>query len=260
MKRLILISLAAVIAITFFVGGFISAYLMQQQVIKSLEEQIRDRDGEIANLNEQLVEERNKVSSLSSELESLKALLSKVEQAEKEARQVLEEKEAELAQLKTQLGESDSRVKELEAKIARISNALEKLSNDRVLLSWLRNDVPSDREGALRHWNETRDIAARSDPSLAIAVDKIIASLGVFFDWIESFPQDVTYEQGPLGDLCSWTLSRPDAPYNLRVFCEWLFSQPPGVDEYSQKANQFIEEVYLVVISHIDELSKAIKD
>ena len=260
MKTVQLAALTAVVAIIFFTVGFYVAYSMQQVNISELESMLEQKESEVISLNQQLTESRNKASQLSAEVDRLNKLVDELEKAEQKAREELAKAEQELQTLRSNLDEKTNKIQELERKINSLRDIVEKLRNDRVLLNWIRNDVPNDRTEAMRFWNDTRVLAAKSDPSLAASVDEIRANLGIYFDWLESFPQDVAFEQSPVIDMCSWVLQNPDAPYNFKRFCQWVFSQPPGVELYGQAINNFIDSVYLVVISHIDSLAKMMEE
>ncbi len=260
MKPIQVVAIVGVVAILFFTLGFYVAYSIRQDDVTRLRSVLENKESEISMLNQQLTEARNKANQLSAEVDRLNKLVDELEKAERKAREELAKTEQELQTLNTNLDEKTSRIQELERKINSLREVLEKLKNDRVLLNWIRNDVPSDRTEAMRFWNDTRVLAAKSDPSLAASVDEIRANLGIYFDWLESFPQDVTFEQSPVIDMCNWILQNPEAPYNFRRFCQWVFSQPPGVELYGQAINSFIDSVYLVVMSHIDSLSKIMEE
>lgn len=260
MRIIQVVSLVAVVAIVFFTAGFYVAYNMQQVSVKELGRLLEEREGEVRSLNQQLAEARNRANELSAEVDRLSKLVEELERAEKKAREELAKAEQQLNMLNANLDEKTEAVQKLEEKINSLREIVEKLKNDRVLLNWIRNDIPNERDEAMRFWNDTRVLAARSDSSLAASVDEIRANLGIYFDWLESFPEDVTFEQSPFIDMCNWILQNPESPYNLRSFCQWVFSQPAGVGLYGEAINNFIDAVYLVVMSHIDRLSDVIEE
>jgi prefoldin subunit 5 len=189
-----------------------------------------------------LSEANNQGSRLQADLRSLQTA---VEEARREAQQLrveLEKLDRQASELRSQLSTARGELDSLKSKVEQVQKVLGLLENDRVLISWIRTDPPGEREAARDYWNETRALALRSDPNLALTVDKILASLDLYFDWLDSFP--------PLTGT-----SRQEIVAWCPLYIDWLLNAPPGVDEYSNAVNQFRQEAMLVFIAHIDSLS-----
>jgi ABC-type transporter Mla subunit MlaD len=189
-----------------------------------------------------LSEANNQGSRLQADLRSLQTA---VEEARREAQQLraeLEKLDRQASELRSQLSSARGELDSLKSKVEQVQKVLGLLENDRVLISWIRTDPPGEREAARDYWNETRALALRSDPNLALTVDKILASLDLYFDWLDSFP------------LLTGT-SRQEIVAWCPLYIDWLLNAPPGVDEYSNAVNQFRQEAMLVFIAHIDSLS-----
>ncbi len=189
-----------------------------------------------------LSEANNQGSRLQADLRSLQTA---VEEARREAQQLraeLEKLDRQASELRSQLSTARGELDSLKSKVEQVQKVLGLLENDRVLISWIRTDPPGEREAARDYWNETRALALRSDPNLALTVDKILASLDLYFDWLDSFP--------PLTGT-----SRQEIVAWCPLYIDWLLNAPLGVDEYSKAVNQFRQEAMLVFIAHIDSLS-----
>jgi chemotaxis protein histidine kinase CheA len=189
-----------------------------------------------------LSEANNQGSRLQADLRSLQTA---VEEARREAQQLraeLEKLDRQASELRSQLSTARGELDSLKSKVEQVQKVLGLLENDRVLISWIRTDPPGEREAARDYWNETRALALKSDPNLALTVDKILASLDLYFDWLEKAPSlNATSRQ----EIVKW----------CPLYIDWLLNAPPGVDEYSKAVNQFRQEAMLVFIAHIDSLS-----
>ncbi|MEM1938000.1 MAG: hypothetical protein QXH14_07545, partial [Candidatus Caldarchaeum sp.] len=100
---------------------------------------------------------------------------------------------------------------------------------------------------ARQYWNETRALALKSDPNLVNTVDEVLASLDLYFDWIARFPPLTGFSRQ---EIIAW----------CPLWVDWQLNAPPGVENYSNAAQQFSQEVMLVVIGHIDSLTRALED
>jgi len=189
-----------------------------------------------------LSEANNQGSRLQADLRSLQTAVEEARRESQQLRAELEKLDRQASELRSQLSTARGELDSLKSKVEQVQKVLELLENDRVLISWIRTDPPGEREAARDYWNETRALALRSDPNLALTVDKILASLDLYFDWLDSFP--------PLTGT-----SRQEIVAWCPLYIDWLLKAPPGVDEYSNAVNQFRQEAMLVFIAHIDSLS-----
>lgn len=239
--------IAIVISIALgFAAGYITLQYVQQAQIDSLQAELKAREDEIASLNTRLSQLVNELNRLTADLSSEKSITASLQDTLNQYREQIAELENRVSTLSQSIEEARARSSEAMGKLEQARASLELLENDRVLLSWLNTDPPGTREGDREYWNETRALAARSNPSLAFSVDKILSNLDLYYDWQDKFPN-------PAGN------TREDFINWCPLFVDWLFSQPPGADQYSEAIRQFTEEVVLVVISHIDGIARALE-
>ncbi len=238
------ILLAASVATSLFIGIAIAAvyYLSVLQTTEatyqSLVENLRAENIRLQNL---LTDATNEASRLQSDLRNLQSLLEKAEQRARQFSERAELLDKQVGDLSSQLNSARKELEDLRSKVNQVRDILTLLENDRVLLSWIRAEPPLDRESARRFWNETRALAERSDPSLALSVDKILANLDLYFDWLDKFPRPTGTSREELVAWCP-------------LYIDWILTAPPGVDEYINAITQFQQEVFLVIIGHIDSL------
>ncbi|MEM4189317.1 MAG: hypothetical protein QW544_02215 [Candidatus Caldarchaeum sp.] len=243
------IVLATAVAVALFVGVVAGAAYYTYVLGESEARYQRIVDGlraENLRLQNLLTEATNQVNRLQADVRSLQTAVENAEQNARRLRENAESLERRLDQLSSQLSSATQDINNLRSKITRVNEILTLLENDRVLVSWIRTDPPGEREPARQYWNETRALALKSDPNLALTVDKILASLDLYFDWVDKFP--------PLRGT-----SRQEIVAWCPLYIDWLLNAPPGVEEYTNAINQFRQEVFLVVIGHIDSLSKALE-
>jgi ABC-type transporter Mla subunit MlaD len=236
---------AAIVVVALFAGVAVTAvyytFVLGEAESRS-QAVIAELRSENLRLQNLLSEANNQGSRLQADLRSLQTA---VEEARREAQQLraeLEKLDRQASELRSQLSTARGELDSLKSKVEQVQKVLGLLENDRVLISWIRTDPPGEREAARDYWNETRALALRSDPNLALTVDKILASLDLYFDWLDSFP--------PLTGT-----SRQEIVAWCPLYIDWVLKAPPGVDEYSNAVNQFRQEAMLVFIAHIDSLS-----
>ncbi|MEM4189221.1 MAG: hypothetical protein QW544_01725 [Candidatus Caldarchaeum sp.] len=240
----------AAVVVALFVGVVAGAvyysYLLSESEARYQKavEELRAENTRLQNL---LAEATNQMNRLQADVRSLQTSVENAEQNARQLRDRAASLEAQLGQLSSQLGSATQELSSLRSKVNRVNEILTLLENDRVLVSWIRTDPPAERESARQYWNETRALASKSDPNLALTVDKILASLDLYFDWSEDFP--------PLTGT-----SRQEIVAWCPLYIDWVLNAPPGVDEYTNAINQFRQEVFLVVIGHIDSLSKVLEN
>jgi len=236
---------AAIVVVALFAGvAFTAVYY--SYVLGEVESRSQAAMAELRAENLRLQNLLAEANSQSSRLQAdLRSLQTSIEEARREAQQLrarLETLDRQVSELGSQLSTTRGELDSLKNKVEQVKKVVELLENDRVLISWIRSGPPGEREGARDYWNETRALALRSDPNLALTVDKILASLDLYFDWLDKFP--------PLTGT-----SREEIVRWCPLYIDWLLTAPPGVNEYQDAINQFREEAMLVFIAHIDSLS-----
>jgi ABC-type transporter Mla subunit MlaD len=237
---------AAIVVVALFAGVAVTAayytFVLGEAESRS-QAAIAELRAENLRLQNLLSEANNQGSRLQADLRSLQTA---VEEARREAQQLraeLEKLDRQASELRSQLSTARGELDSLKSKIEKVKKVLELLENDRVLISWIRTDPPGERKAARFYWNETRTLALKSDPNLALTVDKILASLDLYFDWLEKAP--------PLNA----TSTRQEIVKWCPLYIDWLLKAPPGVNEYQEAIKQFRQEAFLVFIAHIDSLS-----
>ncbi|MEM3031648.1 MAG: hypothetical protein QW756_01395 [Nitrososphaerota archaeon] len=229
-----------------FALGYIIIQYVQQPQIENLQTQLQAKENEIGALNAQISQLRNEVSRLSADITSEKSTSANLQENLNQYRELLAGLENRVSSLTSSNEEAMAQAAGAARRLEQAKASLELLKNDRVLLSWLNADRPGTRDGDREYWNETRSLAAKSEPSLAFSVDKILSNLDIYYNWQERFPNPAGNTRE---DLLNW----------CPLFIDWIFSQPAGVDQYNAAIDQFMEEVVLVIISHIDSLGKALE-
>ncbi len=127
----------------------------------------------------------------------------------------------------------EGRIDALNETINKVKNSLSALENDRVLLVYMREDLPGTRESAKEYWGEVKNLSSQSDPNLRPLVDEVIMFIDPYFDWLDSEPDQGTEEEWE-----EWFV--------------WDFFYT-GAYQYGFAIDDFVNEVYLVIIRHIDE-------
>jgi len=194
-----------------------------REQLSSAEERITELEEELRNNEAERIRLETLLSTLNANLTHLSRKLLEREAELGEALRELESAKEEILSLR---GERDLG----EAKISDLREILSKLEKDRILLVYLRMDLPDTRQLAHEHWSIVKEIAIQSDPSLGPKVDTIIAYIDAYFDWIET---------------------QPEANASMEEYANWLFTAPPGVFEYDDAVDAFYKDALLVVIMDI---------
>ncbi len=126
----------------------------------------------------------------------------------------------------------EGRLEILNEKLSSIEQIVAKLENDRLLLVELIKEPPEAREDAKEYWRSVKTVAVKSDPSLGPAVDKIIARIDAYFDWVDRSPARGASE----AEWGSWLL---DYHYS-------------GAVDYGLAIDDFHKAAFQVVATHID--------
>ncbi|MEM0440685.1 MAG: hypothetical protein QXY84_04635 [Candidatus Caldarchaeum sp.] len=241
--------LAASVVVALFAGAVVSAVFYSavfSQAIADYQKQIDELLAENFRLQSELTSSRNRVGGLESEVKTFQSLLEAAERRAKELDERVGRLETQLQRLNDENSAVRREVASLRVKMDEVKKVLTQLENDRVILSWIRSGPPDQRQAARDYWNETRSLVAKSNPTLVLTVDKILDSLELYFDWIESAP--------PLRDT-----SRAEIIAWCPLYIDWILNAPPGVTQYTESIEQLNQEILLVVISHIDALSKLLE-
>ncbi len=233
--------------------GYLTSNLSLQPGIERLEASEEALESRVISLNTQIDELKIKESELGVALSDIDDLDNEVgnlvvERDDFSARLldadaslvVLEEEltaqELELDATLERLDLSESERQRTEDRIESIGNAITRFESDRLLLVELRKEVPLTRGDAMEFWSNVRDIARTSDPSLGIAVDKVISTLGPYYNWIESQPETDANLDGILDD----------------EYVQWAFFPPLGTFDYFDEIGSFQNDALLVIIVRMD--------
>lgn len=238
--------LAASVVVALFAGAVVSTVFYSalfSQATADYQKQIDELRAENFRLQNELTASKNKAAGLESDVKTFQSLLEVAERRSRELDEKVRRLEAQLQQLGDESSAVRREVVSLRVKTDEVKRVLTQLENDRVLLSWIRNGPPTERQAAREYWNETRTLVLKSSPTLIGTVDKIIDSLDLYFDWVESAP--------PLRGT-----SRPEIIAWCPLYIDWILNAPPGVNQYSESIEQLNQEILLVVIAHIDSLSR----
>lgn len=222
-------SLILIVGIALFFLGYYAGWYQSREELsaKAAElEMLRDKNErmvlEVKELREKIIELESRNASLSAEVrilnEELEALISK-----------LENKSKELLEMNYTCGVYYDELTRIRDNLGKLSAAIEKLRQDRELLSILRMSPPLNRTEAKIFWNDTRTSLYRINPNLIPTVDTIIYYLDHYFNWYESLPRNATREQ----------------------VCEWLLAYPTEAREYERHISKLREEVYAIMVADL---------
>lgn len=225
LKYLFVLSISVAL---FFTGYCLSWYQLGEEIsvksaeLKMLRESNMKLNSEIKMLKEKIIALESDKALLEKEVEGLNEelinLISK-----------LESKERELSEINyTHKMHYDELVR-IKGKLEKLTIAVEKLRQDRELLSILRATPPLNRTEAKMFWNDTRITLYKINPNLIPTVDAIMHYLDHYFDWYESFPRNATREQ----------------------VCEWIFALSPEAREYERNISKLREEIYITIIADL---------
>ena len=197
--------------------------------LKVKESELVDARSDIADLN-------NNVGNLVIERDNLSGRLSEAGDSLDSLEEELTAKELELDSALDSFDLSESEKQRMEERIEAIGDAIMKFESDRLLLVELRKEVPQTREEAMEFWSSVRDIARSSDPSLGIAVEKVISKLGPYYNWLETQPEPDADMDGVLDE----------------GYVQWAFFPPLGTFDYFDEIGKFQNDALLVIIVRMD--------
>ncbi|MFQ6135196.1 MAG: hypothetical protein ACE5KU_05215 [Nitrososphaerales archaeon] len=216
----------------------------------TLRARIVDLEADAEDLNKALKKSEEDLSTAKAEAEDLRArlndalheknqvenLLAITNSTLTETLRELDARKAELKEAREEIQSERDRYIRLSSQISMAERSLEQLESSKILLAELRKEMPITRNETKEYWENIRSLAAKIDPSLGGKIDKILFNLDIYFDWIESAP-------GFNSTLEDWAI--------------WLLTPPQGAIDYGPSIDEFLNEVYLMIIRDIDAALEA---
>jgi len=199
-------------------------------------EELKVKESELVLARSDIADLNNNVGNLVIERDTLTGRLSEAGDSLDILQEELTAKELELDSTLGSLDLSESEKQRMEDRIEAIGNAITRFESDRLLLVELRKEVPATREEAIEFWSNVREIARSSDPSLGIAVDKVISTLGPYYNWLETQPEPDADMDGVLDE----------------GYVQWAFFPPLGTFDYFDEIGKFQNDALLVIIVRMD--------
>ena len=210
-------------------GSQIIALESQISDLEEKEVQLEQAKVDINDLTRQIMNIERDKEDLFQTLSSTQDTLNSLEE------ELLSEKnELETTINKLQLSESEKQ--NMENKLESVEDTISRFKSDKLLLVEIRKEVPTTRAEASEFWNNMRAIATTSDPSLALSADKVLSSIGPYFNWVEAAPDPDVNEDGVVDD----------------EYLEWFFNPPLGTFGYFDDIQAFYNDAFLVIIIRID--------
>jgi len=250
---------ARLVFLVAFVGlllGFTGGYLYVNQQIQAITmtssamveaanrersifaEQATGLQNQLAKQSRELAEVRSRIQDTELALRQARAdnsvLQDSLMKLQSERRMLADEVEKLAGQVQSvrgELADVNTRLARARRTLDSIEGLIKNLESDRDLLVELRKSAPTNRQDAEAYWAKVKTLAARVDPALAVAVEKIRGRIDAYFDWIEA---------------------RPPAGATLEELALWVFSAEPAVFEYNQNIEDLTKNVFLNMILRID--------
>lgn len=135
---------------------------------------------------------RERIAALEAESEQKDA---RIEQRDDQVNDI----RAELDDIRSQLDERDAELTRLQRRIEAapetrsafpgipdVERFAEQIEADRLLLVEMRKELPDERREAFAFWNNVKDLAAVSDPSLVAKANNVITALPAYFNFLET--------------------------------------------------------------------------
>jgi vacuolar-type H+-ATPase subunit I/STV1 len=199
--------------------------------LANLEEEINIKSRELEKEASKTQDAELALSQARADTSSLQDSLTRLQGDKRMLTDEVENLEGQVQSLEKDLANVNIKLTSASSTLVSIDELVKKLESDRDLLLELRKSTPADREEAEAYWANVKTLAARVDPALAVAVEKIRGRVDAYFDWIESQPlAGATFEE----------------------FCFWVFSAEPAVFEYGQNIEKLRNDVLLNMILRID--------
>lgn len=173
--------------------GYGMGFSHYQPRVLSLDQQLQERQAQLADIKLDLSQTRAKLDQATQELRQTQDNARRTALELDQVRGQLDSARTQADKLAGDLGATLVRldVRELqlttllgqEQQWEQLLQVVDQMRNDRQLLAELRKDTPPTREEALRYWESIKRLAAQSDPRLAPKVDQVLAATRTFFDW-----------------------------------------------------------------------------
>ena len=219
---------AIIVAIVGLALGVAIGFAIRQSTVEDLNATVNQVRSDLVGIQSELDSEQSRASGLSSALGSIRDDAQLL-------RQEISGKDAQLNELqgtKDLVSDLETRVKNLSRQLDAASVAVRRgvagLANDRLLLADMRKDAPQRRDEAVLHWQNIKDLAVKSAPSLGSSVEKVTKALPAYFNWAER--EFATTEESRLTYLLT------------------------GAAGYDSSADEFWQQFLLVVINRLDIL------
>ena len=226
---------AGLVTSSFYLQPTVSSFELREDILES---QIDRLESKLASSTEELSRVRTLIGSLDSNLariskdkEELDEILKTVNSTLSVNVRKLESTENDLDSVLSELRQLKIVANESKRRLANFDYLISGLDSDRNILIELRKEVPEIREEAREFWSDLKLKVSSSDPKLAVKIDRILARLDQYFNWIEL---------------------RPSAGTPQNDFCGWILSAPLGTFDYTDEIDTFEKEMLLVVITRID--------
>tara|TARA_B100001971_G_scaffold114708_1_gene105604 strand:- start:110 stop:880 length:771 start_codon:yes stop_codon:yes gene_type:complete len=234
-----------------FIGLILGYLYLQPELNNALESKtelnasVADLEKEVEDLNNALQKSETDLSETQDEAQDLRTRLNDATLEKDRLQTLLAISDSTLASTLLDLDAKKDELKDAVEEARLQSDLYERLSNQLILaensinqleagknlLAELRKEIDFTRTGVREYWDTVKELAEDIDASLGRDVDKILDSIDIYFDWIESQPG-------------------PDASFD--EVAEWLLFTPEGVNNYGSSVSEFINEVYLMIIRDID--------
>ncbi len=219
-------------------SGFAVSYLYFQPQLSSSAEQVTDLEKNLQQTNQELSTAKDATEDLRVRLgdaqrdkERAESLLATADTKLSEALRDLDAKKVELKNAQDQLQLEKDRYGKLSRQMSTVEKSLDQLKNDKLLLAELRKEMPETLEESRQYWINLRNVAVNVDSSLGGKVDKILANLDSYFNWLDKAPnQGASYDE--------WG--------------RWFLNVPRAVVDFNIAANDFLNDSYFIMIRDID--------
>ena len=175
--------LIAVLALT-LVGGVLIACAATEPTaepteppapVSSVEDDLRER---IAALEAESEQKDSRIEQRDDQLNDIRAELDDI-------RSQLDERDAELTRLQRRI-EAAPETRSAFPGIPDVERFAEQIEADRLLLVEMRKELPDERREAFAFWNNVKELAAVSDPSLVAKANNVITALPAYFNFLET--------------------------------------------------------------------------
>lgn len=167
-------------------------------------------------------------------LSATKTNLTRSETELKNTLQSLQSTKEELSTTQANLKSTTDQLNRLTSTLNQVKKIVTNMDADRLLLIELRTEPPDTRVGARASWTNVKRLAVNADPALGPSVDKILAQIDAYFNWLDAMPSlNATSDK-----ILKWLI---DDYYD--VYFAYRYDEAIAI---------FKDEVTRMVITHID--------